>query len=258
MSVRYTFHPVCAEDAPDLLNCYSDPAAVARMNSDNCRGTFLMQTLQDVQTAVAFWQNDPVIERLSIFSSEADCVIGTAEYHFNPQEKALVLRLDLCSSQETRECIAELMPLLCEEGFLRYPAARRAVIKAFPQDEERRSALQQCRFSAVADFAGFPYYFALPRPFRGIAVCGLACGYCSERFGCGGCMRRSDPAHACTMPHSLRIDTFAAYARRHGEEALLAHLSRKASEGVLYHRNGLLGDYDNFTTEEELLAFLEN
>lgn len=51
---------------------------------------------------------------------------------------------------------------------------------------------------------------------------------------------------------------FAAYAHAHGEEALLAHLSRKAAQGVQYHREGLAGDYDGFDSEEELIRFLES
>lgn len=55
----------------------------------------------------------------------------------------------------------------------------------------------------------------------------------------------------------MRIRTFAAYARDHGEETLLRHLKRNAERGIRYHRNGLMGDYDGFADEKALIRFIE-
>lgn len=259
-TARYTLRPIEEQDAPALLRCYSDETAVRRMNSDNCIGSFLMKELKDVQNAVCFWKNDPVVARWSILSKEENAAVGTVEFHFKPEVGVHVLRLDLCSDHEATDRIAELLPVLSEEAFCRFPEAHSGVMKAFPQDEARCEALRKCGFAGEKEFLGFAHYYEIARPYRGVALCGLVCKYCSERFGCPGCRRVSDPNHACEGDSftSLRIRTFAAYVREHSAEKLLAHLDRKAQQGVLYHRNGTIGDYDGFASAEELIAFLES
>lgn len=259
-TAHYALRPVQTEDASALLKCYSDENAVRRMNSDNCQGTFLMKMEEDVRRAISFWQNDPCLERCSIVSLEEDTAVGTVEFHYKEEERTHVLRLDLCSAQETEDCIAELLPALCEEGFCRFPEAQYAVMKAFPQDTARCAALKKSGFAGEKDFGGFANYYETERPFRGVAACGLVCKYCSERIGCRGCARISDPDCPCDAEklNSLRIRVFAAYVKEHGAEALLAHLDRKAAQGVLYHRTGLTGDYDGFDDEASLIAFLES
>jgi RimJ/RimL family protein N-acetyltransferase len=280
-TARFTLRTVFAQDAEDLFLCYSDPEAVARMNSDNCQGSFLMPAVENVRTAIGFWQNDPCLERLSILDGPR--AIGTAELHCKEEIGTIVLRLDLCSAYEAQETITELVNALTEEAFRRYPAAKKAVLKSRPEDAERCAALLRCGFAAIEDFLGFPHYYELPRPYRGVAYCGLVCAHCSERFGCAGCKMGGCDAKKGCKPYtcgcekghltcaacenfpcdapilrSLRMRTFARYAHLHGEEALLRHLARKAEAGVLYHRNGLIGDYDGFASEEALIAFLES
>ncbi len=55
---RFLLRQVRREDAPALLACYSDPAAVALMNADNCTGGFLFQTLGEMEQAIQFWNRD--------------------------------------------------------------------------------------------------------------------------------------------------------------------------------------------------------
>ena len=50
---------------------------------------------------------------------------------------------------------------------------------------------------------------------------------------------------------------FSEYIRRHGREALLDCLERNERAGVVYHRQGVIGDYDDFTDVEALIAFLQ-
>ncbi len=40
---RFLLRQVKKADAPALLKCYADPAAMALMNEDNCTGGFLFQ-----------------------------------------------------------------------------------------------------------------------------------------------------------------------------------------------------------------------
>ena len=47
---------------------------------------------------------------------------------------------------------------------------------------------------------------------------------------------------------------FTLFARRYGEEALLDCLERNEERGVVYHREGIVGDYDEFEDPEELMT----
>ena len=49
---------------------------------------------------------------------------------------------------------------------------------------------------------------------------------------------------------------FTEFARRYGEEHLLDCLARNEQNGVVYHREGLNGDYDDFTDVEELIEYI--
>ena len=51
---------------------------------------------------------------------------------------------------------------------------------------------------------------------------------------------------------------FTLFARRYGEEALLDCLERNEKRGVVYHREGVVGDYDGFADVEALLELLKS
>ena len=46
------------------------------------------------------------------------------------------------------------------------------------------------------------------------------------------------------------------FARRYGLEQLLDCLDRNEKEGIIYHRSGIIGDYDEFEDLEKLIAFI--
>ena len=50
---------------------------------------------------------------------------------------------------------------------------------------------------------------------------------------------------------------FSLFAKRYGEEALLDCLERNEKNGVVYHRQGIVGDYDEFDDVEELIRFIK-
>ena len=50
---------------------------------------------------------------------------------------------------------------------------------------------------------------------------------------------------------------FTLFAKRYGEEELLNCLERNEKYGVVYHRSGILGDYDVFDDVEELIMFIK-
>ena len=50
---------------------------------------------------------------------------------------------------------------------------------------------------------------------------------------------------------------FTEYIRRHGEEKLLDCLEQNEAQGVVYHRDGVIGDYDEFEDLDQLMLFIE-
>ncbi len=122
----------------------------------------------------------------------------------------------------------------------------------------------------------------------GIARCGLACCLCSENVTCKGCKRdgfmelswckdaewcevrrcgidknlngcyECNPAECLKGLYAEKIKprAFAEFARRYGIEELLDCLERNERAGVVYHREGIMGDYDDFDDLEELIDFI--
>lgn len=60
------------------------------------------------------------------------------------------------------------------------------------------------------------------------------------------------------MLGKLKPSGFTEFARRYGKEHLLDCLERNEKNGVVYHREGIVGDYDDFTDMEELIKFIES
>lgn len=116
----------------------------------------------------------------------------------------------------------------------------------------------------------------------GIARCGLACCLCSENETCAGCGTTGCPDHAwcknlkCSnekgvvgcydCPEECRIGLlsktkpygFVQFIHRYGKEKLLDCLENNEKNGVVYHRQGIVGDYDNFDDVERLIEFILN
>lgn len=114
----------------------------------------------------------------------------------------------------------------------------------------------------------------------GIASCGLACCLCTEPCeGCGSgscpdndtcenrlCSLEKGIAGCCDCREECRKGllgkikprAFRMFVQRYGREKLLDCLERNEQQGVVYHRHGVMGDYDDFTDEEALIAFILN
>lgn len=115
----------------------------------------------------------------------------------------------------------------------------------------------------------------------GIARCGLACCLCSENEHCRGCNSGDCPDkdwcenRKCSMEKSVgncylcEMDCrkgllkkikpygFTMFAKRYGVEALLNRLEENERNGVVYHRQGIIGDYDDFDDVESLIRFIQ-
>lgn len=116
----------------------------------------------------------------------------------------------------------------------------------------------------------------------GIARCGLACCLCTENDKCSGCNSGECPdkdwcgnrkcsleknighcfecgEEACRngLLSKIKPYGFSLFIRRYGVEELLDCLERNEKSGVIYHRQGLVGDYDDFEDVEELIKFIK-
>lgn len=116
----------------------------------------------------------------------------------------------------------------------------------------------------------------------GIARCGLACCLCSENEKCAGCNSGDCPdkgwcvnrncsmekglagCYACKedcakgMFGKMKPLGFMLFARRYGVEALMDCLEQNEKKGVVYHRQGIIGDYDGFGDVEKLIDFIRS
>ena len=116
----------------------------------------------------------------------------------------------------------------------------------------------------------------------GFGRCGLACCLCSENTVCGGCGSGGCPDYdscenrKCSLEKGLghcyeceefdrcrkgllsktKPRGFSLFARRYGERELLGCLGRNELAGVVYHREGIVGDYDGAGGEEELIELI--
>ncbi len=114
----------------------------------------------------------------------------------------------------------------------------------------------------------------------GIARCGLACCLCSENSTCSGCDSGECPDREwcenrkCSISKSvahcydcdekcrkgilskIKPYAFTVFAKRYGENKFLDCLERNEKNGIVYHRDGINGDYDAFTNVEELIEYI--
>lgn len=114
----------------------------------------------------------------------------------------------------------------------------------------------------------------------GIARCGLACCLCSKGESCGGCKSNGcagangcynrkcstekgwngcyDCGSMCRegILGKIKPYAFSLFARRYGTEALMDCLQNNEKNGIVYHRQGIIGDYDGFEDAETLIEFI--
>lgn len=115
----------------------------------------------------------------------------------------------------------------------------------------------------------------------GLARCGLACCLCAQNDVCGGCGEGDAPEKSwcenrrCSIEkniaHCADCETlckkgmfekakpyaFTLFLKRYGEEELLNCLERNEQNGIVYHRDGIISDYDGFGDAEAVIAFIK-
>ena len=116
----------------------------------------------------------------------------------------------------------------------------------------------------------------------GIARCGLACCLCSENANCSGCnsgecadkqwcinrkcslQKGIDGCYVCEeecrkgLLQKIKPYAFQLFIKHWGMEELLNCLERNEADGIVYHREGIVGDYDGFNDVGKLIAFIRN
>ena len=59
------------------------------------------------------------------------------------------------------------------------------------------------------------------------------------------------------MLGKIKPYAFTEFARRYGEDELLDCLERNEKNGIVYHREGINGDYDDFDDVETLINYIK-
>ena len=94
----------------------------------------------------------------------------------------------------------------------------------------------------------------------GIARCGLACCLCSENVVCKGCKRDGfkelswcKDAEWCEVRKCGIAKNISGCYECEPADCL----ERNEKAGIVYHREGIMGDYDDFDDLEELIQFIK-
>lgn len=122
---KYLLRMVKLEDCDDLLEVYSDEAAVPLFNSDNCHGDdFYYKTKERMLSAIEFWlysYEKKYFVRWAIVDQLKNKVIGTIElFHRDSNDyytNCGLLRIDLKSSYEKKLEIVSILNLLIPETY---------------------------------------------------------------------------------------------------------------------------------------------
>jgi RimJ/RimL family protein N-acetyltransferase len=182
-STHYLARQTTPKDANDLLQVYSDPAAVPLFNSDNCGGDdFHYQTLARMTKAIAYWQTEYAYHgfvRWSIIDRQTKKAIGTVEIFDRHADDffddTAILRLDLRSVYEQSEAIAEIMNLFLPQ-ITNYFVSSNVATKAPRAAHARIDALKQLGFTGSSevlvghDGTAYTDYFTLPTRLAAIKV----------------------------------------------------------------------------------------
>ena len=78
---------------------------------------------------------------------------------------------------------------------------------------------------------------------------------CSLDRGLSGCWACGEDCRKGLLA-KIKPRTFRLFIKRYGLDELLDCLERNERAGVVYHRSGVTGDYDDFDDEEALIAFI--
>ncbi len=155
---RYCLRLVGESDAEDLLEVYSDEKSVPFFNSDNCHGDIFHYTsLERMQMAIQYWLREyegKGFVRWCIFDYTIQKAIGTIELFHRDAEDFFtncgLLRLDLRSDYEKKECIQEILRPIIFSAFPMFSCEILAT-KAISEARERVEALVELGFEKTEE-----------------------------------------------------------------------------------------------------------
>ena len=87
-----------------------------------------------------------------------------------------------------------------------------------------------------------------------LLILSLACCIAKGLEACRDCDDRT--CRKGLFATKIKALAFTEYARRFGTEALLDRLEANEKTGIVYHREGIMGDYDDFDDLEALIEFI--
>ena len=73
--------------------------------------------------------------------------------------------------------------------------------------------------------------------------------------GCWAC--KDSECRKGLFSDKIKALAFTEFARRYGTDALLDRLEINEKAGIVYHREGIMGDYDEFDDIEKLIRFIQ-
>lgn len=142
---RFSLRLVRMEDAPALLQVYSDPVAQPCFNADNCTSDFRYATLGEMEDCIRMWlwsyRNHDFV-RWTVL--QGDRPVGTVEMFRRDggwdDKGEGVLRIDLLSRYEFSDVFDELLRAILPPMHEIFGCAR-ILTKAMPLLQRRRLAL---------------------------------------------------------------------------------------------------------------------
>lgn len=145
-----------AEDAQELLKCYSDLEAVPFFNSDNCHGDdFHYETIERMLQAIEFWDfsyNNRYFVRWTVSLNTTGEKVGTVEMFHRLADDEFnhygVLRIDLQSRCETREIIGDILNIARNHFYTAFEV-KDILTKAVPEAAQRILALTEAGFTPL-------------------------------------------------------------------------------------------------------------
>ncbi|ROR23616.1 acetyltransferase (GNAT) family protein [Mobilisporobacter senegalensis] len=164
---QITLRQTETQDAEELLNCYSDEAAVPLFNSDNCHGDdFYYTTLERMKQAIDFWDfsyKNRYFVRWTIIINDTEEIIGTIEMFHRIAEDEFnhfgILRIDLQSRFEKQEIINDILEIVNENLYQAFEV-NSILTKAIPLAGERIQSLLNNGYSPMNKrFMGYDDYY---------------------------------------------------------------------------------------------------
>lgn len=159
-TARFTFRLIQPEDCGALYRCYHDPAAVARMNDDNCDFGFYVDTPEKMRETLGYWLDfyqKRCFVRFAVIDRQAGEAAGTIEGFGGDTG---VLRVDLSSAYETADALTEIFSFAVRH-FRAYFGNEALVTKAVPLAQARRDALKAAGWTYIGHFRGYSDYFQI-------------------------------------------------------------------------------------------------